>query len=207
VNLGLAATTFAIVIPAELPDKTFISAVILSSRHRPLPVWGGTAAGLLVQAALAVVAGRALALAPQRVVEAVVAAAFLAGAAYLLLVPERSAERAGAQIAEQGEVRVVRAGARTPGEAPWPRVALSTFALVVLAELGDLTQVVIANLAARSADALSVFVGAAVAFVLVSGLGVATGRSLVRVVPLEALRKLSGLVLLGFGVWSALRAA
>jgi hypothetical protein len=26
-------------------------------------------------------------------------------------------------------------------------------------------------------------------------------------VPLEALRKLSGLVLLGFGVWSALRAA
>jgi putative Ca2+/H+ antiporter (TMEM165/GDT1 family) len=35
VDLAVAATTFALVIPAELPDKTFISCLVLASRHRP----------------------------------------------------------------------------------------------------------------------------------------------------------------------------
>ena len=94
-NLGLAAATFAVVIPAELPDKTFVSTVVLSSRHRPLPVWSGAAAGLVVQAGVAAVAGRLLALAPHRVVAAIVAGLFVAGAAYLFL-PEAPPSNAAA---------------------------------------------------------------------------------------------------------------
>ncbi|MDA8292177.1 MAG: TMEM165/GDT1 family protein [Actinomycetota bacterium] len=86
-------------------------------------------------------------------------------------------------------------------------MAATTFVVVALAELGDLTQVLIANLSARYRDPLSVFVGSAAALVAVSALGVAAGRTVVRVVPLSLVRRLSGLVLLGFGVASAVAAA
>lgn len=197
-NLGLAAATFAVVLPAELPDKTFISSIILSSRYSPLPVWAGTACGLVLQAAVGVVAGRVLALLPHRAVEAVVAALFLLGAALLLALPERAGRDRARELAERrGEV------AAPPSF--W-RVAGTSFGIVALAEMGDLTQVVIANFTARSNDPLSVFAGASVAFLLVSGLGVAAGRTLVRHVPLTLVRRLSGLVLLGLGIWSLVQA-
>ncbi|MGD0895389.1 MAG: TMEM165/GDT1 family protein [Acidimicrobiales bacterium] len=209
-NLGLAAATFAIVILAELPDKTFLSTVLLSSRHRPLPVWLGAAAGLVAQAGVAVLAGRLLALAPHRVVDAVVAGLFVAGAAYLLASRAAAVDARGAAIASDEE-RLLETGAgpspagrrRGPSGA---RITAITFAVIALAEFGDLTQIVIANLSARSRDPLSVFTGAALAFVVVSGVGVAAGRALTRLVPLDAVRKVSGLILLGLGIWSAVAA-
>jgi putative Ca2+/H+ antiporter (TMEM165/GDT1 family) len=186
VNLGLAAATFAVVIPAELPDKTFISAVVLSSRHRPLPVWLGAATGL-------------------------VAGLFFAGAAFLFLAKGAAVESRGGEIARDEE-RLLTAGDDNsqaevrPHRLSGARIAAITFVVVALAEFGDLTQVVIANLSARSRDPLSVFCGAALAFVVVSGVGVAAGRTITRVVPLDAVRKLSALVLVGLGVWSAVAA-
>ena len=56
-DLAIAATTFALVIPAELPHKTFISCLVLASRHRPLPVWVGAFSALVLQSGVAVVAG------------------------------------------------------------------------------------------------------------------------------------------------------
>ena len=211
-NLGLAAATFALVAPAELPDKTFISAIVLSSRYSPLPVWIGTAGGLLLQAAIGVLAGRLLALLPHRAVEGVVAALFLLGAGLLLFLPERREERA-AELAGREEAGAVEAPGGEAGRAGGPeasgaptrsftRVAGTTFGIVALAEMGDLTQVVIANFTARSKDPLSVFVGAAAAFLLVSALGVAAGRTLTRYVPLTLVRRISGLALLGLGIWS-----
>lgn len=245
-NLALAAGTFAVIIPAELPDKTFISAIILSSKYRPFPVWAGAAAGLVVQAAVGVVAGRLLALLPHRTVEGIVAGLFLLGAAYLLFVPERSAETKGAAAAtgrDRAGRRRARGGAPAsthgalasppgapgatgaadavpPGPATRPavegpveegpveaarspfRVALMTFGIVTLAEFGDLTQVIVANLTARSRDPWSVFVGAAAGFVVISAIGVAAGRTLTRYVPLALVRRLSGLALAGLGAWS-----
>lgn len=189
-NLALAATTFAVLIPAELPDKTFIAAVVLSARNRPLPVWIGTASGLILQAFVGVVAGRLLALLPHRAVEAIVAGLFLLGGGYLLLTRERGVEKEGAELAEA-------AAAPTA-----PRVALRAFALVAFAEFGDLTQVVIANLTAHSRDPVSVFTGAAVAFLLLSAVAVIAGRTLVRYVPLSVVRRISGVVLVGLGIWS-----
>ncbi|HVC24684.1 MAG TPA: TMEM165/GDT1 family protein [Acidimicrobiales bacterium] len=201
-NLGLAAATFAIVIPAELPDKTFISCVVLGARYRPLPVWCGAAAALVLQAGVGAAAGRLVGLAPHRLVQGVVAALFVAGGAYLVLGSEAREEREGLDIAEEdrGEIELVAA----PSDL---RIALTTFGVVALAELGDLTQVVIANLSARYDDALAVFAGASLALVLVSAFGVAAGRTIVRVVPLALVRRISGLVLLGLGVASAVAAA
>lgn len=190
-NFAVAAATFALVIPAELPDKTFISCVVLSSRNRALPVWLGAALALTVQAAIAVVAGRLLALLPHTTVRAVVGVLFLGGAAYLIFVPEKSEEDKGARLG--ADPRVV---------APNLRVLLTTFLIVLLAEFGDITQILIANLTARYRDAVSVFIGAVVAFWLISAVGVLAGKTITRYVSLALVRKLSGLALLGLGIWS-----
>ena len=108
-NIAVAATTFTLVIPAELPDKTFISCVVLSSRHRPLPVWVGACSTLVMQAGIAVAAGGLLALLPKAAVRAVVAALFLGGAVYLLASTER-AEQERAEKLASGEEQSLAGG-------------------------------------------------------------------------------------------------
>jgi putative Ca2+/H+ antiporter (TMEM165/GDT1 family) len=191
VNLAIAATTMVLVIPAELPDKTFISCVVLSSRNRALPVWLGGAIALTLQALLAVVAGGLLALLPHTAVRIVIAVLFMAGAAYLIFVPEKAAEEKGERLGDKAAVAV----------SDW-RVFFTTFTIVALAEFGDITQVLIANLTAKYRDPVGVFVGATVGFWIVSGLGVLSGKTIVRVVPLALVRRLSGVVLLGFGIFT-----
>ncbi len=195
-DLAIAATTFALVIPAELPDKTFISCLVLSSRHRPLPVWLGACSALVLQAGIAVVAGGLIALLPKLAVQSVVAALFLGGALYLLVTTERLEQERAERLAS-GEERSL-AHERTSF---W-RVTAITFAVVAVAEFGDITQVLIANLSAHFRDRPAVFAGAAIGFALVSVVGVLAGRTITRWVPLAIVRRLSGLALLGFGIYS-----
>jgi putative Ca2+/H+ antiporter (TMEM165/GDT1 family) len=205
VNIGLVAATFALIVPAELPDKTFISAIVLSSRHRPLPVWFGVASALILQAGIAVVLGRLLALLPHRVVEGVVAALFLAGAAYLLFVPERAEVERGEELAEREEEELSEGalGQVVPSAEPSSlRIASISFGVIALAEFGDLTQVLIANLTAKYKDPWSVFLGAAIGFIAISAFGVLAGRAIIRIVPIVLVRKIAGLALGGLGIWS-----
>src|SRR5580658_9922949 len=95
VELSVIAVTFGVIFVAELPDKTMIAAIVLASRHRPLPVYVGAAAAMVVNSAVAVGAGRLLELLPHRAVEGVVAALFAAGSLYLLLTAEAAAEGEG----------------------------------------------------------------------------------------------------------------
>ncbi|HTT86481.1 MAG TPA: TMEM165/GDT1 family protein [Acidimicrobiales bacterium] len=192
-DLGVVALTFGVVAVAELPDKTMIATIVMASRHRPLPVWVGAAAAMVVNAAVAVGAGRLLELLPHRVVDSVVAALFLAGALYLLLRRESAEERLG----EKEATRIT--GAR--------HVVSSTFGVILVAELGDLTQILTANLAARYHRPWSVFVGSAAALVAVMGLGVVLGRALLRVLPLGVIRKVAGALLGALALYSAVQTA
>jgi putative Ca2+/H+ antiporter (TMEM165/GDT1 family) len=199
-NFGILLATFALVIPAELPDKTFISCIVMASRHRPLPVWIGGASALILQAGIAVVAGRLLALLPHTAVRSVIAALFIGGAAYLLFVPEKEEEAKGERLGERGAGgEEVAPPTRSD---TWWRPMLTTFSIVSLAEFGDITQILIANLSARYHATWSVFVGASAAFIVVSGAGVLGGRAIVRVVPLSIVRRVSGLALLGLGIYT-----
>jgi putative Ca2+/H+ antiporter (TMEM165/GDT1 family) len=205
-NLGVLLATFGLVLPAELPDKTFIANIVMASRHRPIPVWAGGFLALCLQAVIAVAAGRLLTLLPETAVHAVITALFLGGAAYLIFMPERKEEEKGAALAEESP------GGEEAGESPerresshdeppgW-RVALTTFVILALAEFGDITQVLIANLAARYRSPVSVLVGAIAAFFVASGLGVLGGKAIVRVLPLSTVRRLSGIALLAFGAY------
>ncbi len=43
-NLAAAGTSFLIILPAELPDKTVLACIVMGSRYRPLYVFAGAAA-------------------------------------------------------------------------------------------------------------------------------------------------------------------
>jgi Ca2+/H+ antiporter, TMEM165/GDT1 family len=192
-SLSVLAITFGLIFVAELPDKTMIATIVMASRYRPLPVWIGAALAMVVNSAVAVLAGRLLELLPHRWVEAVVAVLFAGGAVYLIVVKESAEAKEGEQEADK-----VRSG---------HRVALGAFTVIVVAELGDLTQILTANLVARYHQAWSVFVGSAVALVSVMGLGVVGGRVLLRVLPLATIRKVAGFILAGFAIFTAVQAA
>ncbi|HEV3130797.1 MAG TPA: TMEM165/GDT1 family protein [Acidimicrobiales bacterium] len=185
---GIALTVFALIFVAELPDKTMIATLIMGSRYRPVLVWLGATLAFGVHAALAVAVGQLLQLLPHRWVEGVTALLFAAGAAYLLLVPEKEAEEQG-----EREADTARRGLRT--------VTLA-FVVIFVGEFGDLTQILTANLAAKYHQPVAVFVGAFAGLASVAALGAFGGRALLRVLPLAVIRKAGGVLLAGFAVYS-----
>ena len=187
---GVVATVFALILLAELPDKTMIATLVMGTRARPLWVWLGASGAFVVHAAVAVGAGRLLELLPHRALDAVVSVLFLGGAAYLLLVPEMVEEARGE---EEGEVQV-------PATAT--KVIVTAFGVIAVGEFGDLTQLLTVNLVARFHQPLSVFVGAAGALVAAAALGAFGGRFLLRFVSVDVIRKVAGVVLLGFAGYS-----
>src|SRR5437762_12952652 len=82
--LAAALLAFGVIVLVELPDKTLVATLVLSTRYRPRPVLVGVAAAFAVQCAIAAAAGGLITLLPRRVVEAVVAALFAVGAALLI---------------------------------------------------------------------------------------------------------------------------
>jgi putative Ca2+/H+ antiporter (TMEM165/GDT1 family) len=78
--------------------------------------------------------------------------------------------------------------------------------VVAVGEIGDLTQVITADLSARYHDPVSVFIGALCGLWLVSAGGVLAGRNMVRVVPLAVVRKAGGMILLALAIYSVIGA-
>jgi Ca2+/H+ antiporter, TMEM165/GDT1 family len=183
VDLAVVVTTFAVVFPAELPDKSLFASLVLGTRFRPLPVFLGVAAAFAVHVVVAVAVGGVFALLPRRLVVFVVAALFAAGAAVLLL---------GRSDNEQGAVEA--AGGAGPTRSRL-QVALASFGVVFLGEWGDITQITTANLAARYGDPVSVGTGALLALWSVAALALTVGRGLVQRVPTRLVRRLTGTAL------------
>lgn len=195
VNVAVAAAVFAITFLAELPDKSLFASLVLGTRYRPVYVWAGTAAAFAVHVVIAVAAGQALVtLVPHRLMEAIVAGLFVAGAVYLLATSFR----------DDGEgLDAARPGNRPPS---FLRVAGMGFAVVFLAEWGDITQITTANLAARYADPVSVFLGATLGLWAVAALAVSVGAKSLDLIPMAWIRRISAAILFGFGVYSAIAA-
>ncbi|MGK5531366.1 TMEM165/GDT1 family protein [Streptomyces sp. URMC 129] len=196
-SISVAAVVFGVVFLAELPDKTALAGLVLGTRFRASYVFAGVAAAFVVHVALAVAAGSVLTLLPRRPLQAVVGALFLGGALLLL----REARKGGAE--ENGEDEEVKA----PSDPSFWRVAGSGFALIMVAEFGDITQIMTANLAARYDDPLSVALGAVLALWAVAGLGILGGRALLRRVPLHLITRVAAtvmLVLAGFSFAEAI---
>jgi putative Ca2+/H+ antiporter (TMEM165/GDT1 family) len=190
VRIAVVLTTFALIFPAELPDKTTLASLVLSTRYRPLPVWLGAMAAFALQCLIAVTAGRLIALLPHRLVVAVAAVLFAVGAWLAFRSGSESEDDVGETVATTSS----------------PRIALTSFGVLFLAEFGDFTQLATASLASRYDAPASVFLGAWLALVCVSGLAVVAGRGLLRVVPLRAVRLVAASLFAVVAVLSAAEA-
>ena len=190
-DLSLIITVFPLIFLGELPDKTMFASLLLATRGRPLSVWLGAAAAFLVHVAIATTIGVGLFhVLPHRAVDVVVAALFLAGAGY--------AWREGAKDEE----------ALIEREATAHRVVTTAFIVIFLAEWGDLTQILTANLAARYHSPLSVGIGSTLALWAVAGVAVTGGQGLLRWINIATIRKITAgvLVLLAaYSLWTAFR--
>jgi Ca2+/H+ antiporter, TMEM165/GDT1 family len=186
VSVAIAAAVFPVIFLGELPDKTMFASLVLASRGRPLAVWVGVAVAFAVHVVIAVTAGVVLFhLVPHRPLEVVVGLFFLAGALYAFLA--RNAEDEEAEVTEP-------AGAL--------RACLTAVALIFVAEWGDLTQILTANLAARYHSAVSVGVGSLLALWLVAALAVVSGSGLLRVLSVRTLRLATAVVLTALGIYT-----
>jgi Ca2+/H+ antiporter, TMEM165/GDT1 family len=192
VDLAVIAAVFGLIFLAELPDKTALASLVLGTRYRPLYVFAGAAAAFTVHVTLAVALGSLLTLLPHRILQAIVGALFLLGAV-LLLRGRHGEEDENLAIAE--------------GTAPtFPRVASTSFLVILVAEFGDLTQIVTANLAAKYHDPLSVGLGAVLALWAVAALAIAGGRSLLKVVPITVVTRVAAAIMAVLAVISIIAA-
>ena len=98
-------------------------------------------------------------------------------------------------------------GAKATAEVVGWRVVTLSFTVLFLAEWGDLSQLLTASLVVRYDDALSVFVGAFLALVAVSGLAAALGRTLLTRMRLSTIRRIGGTVCLLLAAYTALEVA
>jgi len=80
------------------------------------------------------------------------------------------------------------------------RVMLSTFGLIFLAEMGDKTQLAAMTMAAESKKPLAVFVGASLALVAVSALGVLVGAAIGNYVPIQWVKRIAAVSFIVIGV-------
>ena len=185
ISFTVTALVFGVVFLAELPDKTALAGLVLGTRYRASYVFAGVAAAFALHVGLAVAAGSVLTLLPQQIVHALTGVLFLGGAAVLLMKRGEDEE----------EVR------RPENQSFW-KVAGAGFMLILVAEFGDLTQIMTANLAARYDDPLSVGLGAVLALWAVAGLGIVGGKALMKRVPLRLITQVAAVLMLGLGVWS-----
>jgi putative Ca2+/H+ antiporter (TMEM165/GDT1 family) len=170
---------FGAIFVVELPDKTFIATLVMSTKMRPLFVWIGVALAFFVQTAVAVGLGKAASFLPEQLVHVAAAVMFAIGAVILF----REARSADQEEAEQEDEYAAKADATAHGF----RVVVTSFLVLFAAEWGDLSQLLTISLVAKYDDPVSVFLGAWGALLAVSGLAVIVGRLLLQRVRLSVL--------------------
>jgi Ca2+/H+ antiporter, TMEM165/GDT1 family len=175
-----ALAAFVLIVPVELPDKTFVATLVLATRYRPLPVWVGVTAAFGVQCTVAVAAGRLVTLLPPTPVQLFAAAFFVIGAVVLVRGARKAdVEEADAEHEYQEKIQDSRTGWRVVG---------ASFLVLFAAEWGDLSQLLTVNLVAAGRPAIPVLVGSWAALAAVAAAGVALGRVLLRYIRLWVVR-------------------
>jgi Ca2+/H+ antiporter, TMEM165/GDT1 family len=189
--------SFALIFPVELPDKTFVAALVLSTRYAPLAVWVGVGLAFGVQSVVAVTAGQAVSFLPEWIVHLVSTAMFLLGAVILI----RSAPSADEEEKDQEKSFAAKASAERRGL----RAVMASFLVLFAAEWGDLSQILTLNLVAKYGSPVAVFIGSWAALLAVSGLAIIGGRVLLRYLRLSLLHYIAAAVCLlfaGVGIYS-----
>jgi putative Ca2+/H+ antiporter (TMEM165/GDT1 family) len=194
-DLAVIAVTFGAIFIVELPDKTFIAALVLSTRYRPLAVWIGVGLAFGVQTLVAVTAGALATLLPDAVLKGIALAIFLVGAVLLVRTAPGADEEEKAQEEEYS--------ARTTEPKSFLGAMVASFLVLFAAEWGDLSQLLTISFVTQYHDHVNVFIGAWSALLVVSGLAVVAGRVLLRYLKLSLLHYIGAGVCLVLAVVTA----
>ena len=194
-DLAIIAITFGSIFIVELPDKTFIAALVLSTRYKPLAVWIGVGLAFGVQTLVAVTAGALATLLPDELIKSVAILIFLLGA-FLLV---RTAPGADAEEKAQEE----EYAAKSAEPKSFVGAAVASFLVLFAAEWGDLSQLLTISFVTKYHDHVNVFIGAWSALLVVSGLAVLAGRVLLRYMKLSLLHYIGAAVCLVLAVVTA----
>jgi putative Ca2+/H+ antiporter (TMEM165/GDT1 family) len=192
-------SAFGLVFVAELGDKTQLAVVTQTCKHRtPWAVFAGASAALTVVTAVGAVGGQVLGrLISAGVLRVVSALAFVVMGTLIA----REAYKAGngpSGLEDCEHPEDAQTDCTSISAWDWKAFS-STFGLLLLAELGDKTQLAVLSLSSRHGDAWPVFVGGSLALMLVTGLGVVGGQGLSRLVPERVLLWASALAFIAMG--------
>ncbi len=94
-----------------------------------------------------------------------------------------------------------RPGARAGPGGRFARVAGMAFGVIFVAEFGDLTQILCANLAAKYGRPLSVGVGSVLGLWAVGLLAIVGGKTMLRVLPVTTIARIAAVVMAGLAVY------
>jgi len=192
-DVGVVGIAFLSIFLVELPDKTFLATLVLSTKYRPLFVWLGVGAAFGVQTLLAVIAGGVVSLLPHDFIHAVAGLMFLIGG--VILIREGMAHRNALEEEEDEEADLAERAKPATGL----RQISAAFLVLFAAEWGDLSQLLTVSLVAKYKEPGSVFVGSFVALLIVSGLAVVLGKQALRYIRLDVLHFLGAAVCLILG--------
>uniref|UniRef100_A0A831UH63 GDT1 family protein n=1 Tax=Geobacter metallireducens TaxID=28232 RepID=A0A831UH63_GEOME len=180
-DTAVLMTTFGIIFVAELGDKTQLTAMALAIQYPWKKVFIGIAAAFALLNVGAVLVGKLLfTVLPLFWVKLASGGLFL----YFGISTFRGGD-------EDDDGKEKTAPARGP--------VATSFVMILLAELGDKTQLVTTSLAAQYRSPLAVFTGSTLALWLVSLIGIFLGRQLIRFVSLYTIQKAAGVLFLVFG--------
>lgn len=187
-------SAFGIVFLAELGDKTQLTAMTLATHYPWRKIFLGVAAAFTVLNLAAVFVGKILfAFLPVFWIKMFSAGLFLFFGINSLM------EKKFDEHEEEDEER--RFARRGP--------VMTAFFMILLAELGDKTQLVTASLAAQQPYPLEVFLGSTLALWTVSLIGIFLGRQLTRFIPLFWIHRAAGVLFLLFAagiIWQTFSA-
>ncbi|MET0028215.1 MAG: TMEM165/GDT1 family protein [Candidatus Thiodiazotropha sp.] len=188
-SLSVIASAFSLISLAEIGDKSQLVCVTLAARHRGWPVfWGASLAFVLLNAMAAGFGAAVVTWLPEALMSLIVSIVFaLFGLQALRYRPESEASLTDV----------------IPGR----RLFLSTLMLIFVAEFGDKTQIAVAGMSVNWPP-LMVWLGASLALIGVTALGVLLGKSLVQRLPLATIQRLSGglfLVFAALAFWHAIQ--
>jgi putative Ca2+/H+ antiporter (TMEM165/GDT1 family) len=192
--LAVFAIAFGAILLVELPDKTLVATLVLSTRYRRRPVLAGVATAFAVQCVLAVTAGGLLHLLPHRILEATVALLFAAGAVLLF---RESVSTEDEQEDPEGPAEAGLSDRRIFG---------ISFGVLFAAEWGDASQLATAGLVARYGQPLAIGLGAFLALVGIATLAALVGKVILRRVPLELVHRVAAVLFAVFAVLAAVAA-
>jgi len=173
-------STFALIAMAELGDKTQLTVIALSARYDRKKVFLGVVLAFVLVTGLGVLVGEGLLkIIPEDIIKIIAGIMFVVFGIWMLLSKKDCEEDENPRILN-----------------PF----ISTFSMIALAEMGDKTQLTAITLSAKYDSPYVVFLGAVLALVLISLLGIVAGKKLCEIMPLSKIKLGAAVMFIVFGI-------